>query len=59
MYRFKKKTARKKREAVTSLNSLTRNACTFRKLSLTVRRIRQGLFLVQNLILLRFFGDYK
>ena len=59
MYRFKKKKARKKREAVTSLNSLTRNARTFRKLSLTVQRIRQGLFLVQNLILLRFFGDYK
>ena len=43
MYRFKKKIARKKREVLTSLNSLTRNAHTFRKLSLTVQRITKCL----------------
>ena len=39
MYRYKKKKGKKKREAETSLNSLARNARTFRKLSLSVRRI--------------------
>ena len=46
MYRFKKKKARKKREALTSLNSLARNARTFRKLSLSVRRIRALIFII-------------
>ena len=48
MYRFKKKKARKKREALTSLNSLARNARTFRELSLTVRRIICDVFLFKN-----------
>ena len=39
MYEHKRKRARKKREGETSLNSLARNARTFRKLSLSVRRI--------------------
>ena len=46
MYRFKKKKARKKREALTSLDSLARNARTFRKLSLSVRRISNGFFIL-------------
>ena len=45
MYRYKKKKGKKKREAETSLNSLARNARTFRKLSLSVRRIVLGLFI--------------
>ena len=40
MYRYKKKKGKKKeRSTKTSLNSLARNARTFRKLSLSVRRI--------------------
>ena len=44
MYRYKKKKGKKKREAETSLNSLARNARTFRKLSLSVRRICKCFF---------------
>ena len=48
MYRYKKKKGKKKREAETSLNSLARNARTFRKLSLSVRRIFSSPFALQN-----------
>ena len=44
MYRYKKKKGKKKERRLTSLNSLARNARTFRKLSLSVRRIRLALF---------------
>ena len=43
MYRYKQKKGKKKERSETSLNSLARNARTFRKLSLSVRRI-SGVF---------------
>ena len=47
MYRYKKKKGKKKeRSTKTSLNSLARNARTFRKLSLSVRRICRAFCLV-------------
>lgn len=39
MYRYKQKKGKKKERSETSLNYLARNARTFRKLSLSVRRI--------------------
>ena len=42
MYRYKKKKGKKKERSQTSLNSLARNARTFWKLSLSVRRIGSG-----------------
>ena len=50
MYRYKKKKGKKKREAETSLNSLARNARTFRKLSLSVRRIRGVFYFLKKII---------
>ena len=49
MYRYKKKKGKKKERRLTSLNSLARNARTFRKLSLRVRRIWLGLFFILKL----------
>ena len=47
MYRYKKKKGKKKeRSTKTSLNSLARNARTFRKLSLSVRRICRSFFCI-------------
>ena len=44
MYRYKQKKGKKKERSETSLNSLARNARTFRKLSLSVRRIEVASF---------------
>lgn len=44
MYRYKKKKGKKKERRLTSLNSLARNARTFRELSLRVRRIPDVFF---------------
>ena len=44
MYRYKQKKGKKKERSETSLNSLARNARTFRKLSLSVRRIADAPF---------------
>ena len=46
MYRYKQKKGKKKERSETSLNSLARNARTFRKLSLSVRRIRPMIFIL-------------
>ena len=46
MYRYKQKKGKKKERSETSLNSLARNARTFRKLSLSVRRISGGFLLI-------------
>ena len=48
MYRYKQKKGKKKERSETSLNSLARNARTFRKLSLSVRRILLSFFLIQT-----------
>ena len=45
MYGYKKKKGKKKERSQTSLNSLARNARTFRKLSLSVRRIWSSFFI--------------
>ena len=45
MYRYKQKKGKKKERSETSLNSLARNARTFRKLSLSVRRIFRAFFM--------------
>ena len=47
MYRYKKKKGKKKERRLTSLNSLARNARTFRKLSLSVRRISKDFFICE------------
>lgn len=52
MYRYKQKKGKKKERSETSLNSLARNARTFRKLSLSVRRITFAFFLHQHRTLL-------
>ena len=46
MYRYKQKKGKKKERSETSLNSLARNARTFRKLSLSVRRIGGAFVLI-------------
>ncbi len=68
MYGYKTKNGQeKKREAETSLDSLARNTRTFRKLSLSVRRIRLVFLflslvskkeLAKNLIFLEIFNIY-
>ena len=65
MYRYKKKKGKKKeRSTKTSLNSLARNARTFRKLSLSVRRILRASFLIELILSpkslnKKVFGDKK
>lgn len=56
MYRYKQKKGKKKERSETSLNSLARNARTFRKLSLSVRRIRNAEFTALSTGILYVYG---